>query len=151
MRVTENQWRYIWVLKAPIILPTLSDEVPDGLRRILPVARIKEVLEAGVDMASNVDAAIYLSAASLIAPLDSDWADIFLYTATVSMERYAKVQVPPDIRITELSDYQQRLLANFKTDLYQRGLRHLKGTLIREEIVGILASTTSTVIQLTLF
>ena len=143
VRLSKDQWRLIWVFKAPIILPHLSDEVPDGLRRILPIARIKEVLEAGVDMASNVDAAIYLSAASLNAPLDSDWADIFLYTATVSMEKYAKVQVPPDIRITELSDYQQRLLREFKEDLYERGLRHLKKKLTQEEIERVLADATT--------
>jgi hypothetical protein len=79
--LTLSEERY---LRGPLIQPRLNGwDFPDRLRPIIPAARWLQVLrghhdEREKDLASEEEAIGYLSCVSLDAPLDRDWAEIFL-------------------------------------------------------------------------
>jgi len=76
---------------------------------------------------TDAEACAYLYTASLTQPMDSDWTQIYLYIATQVYSCYRSnesgVQVPEDIQVKSLSDYQTRELRRFKDWLYQRRVR----------------------------
>jgi ParB/RepB/Spo0J family partition protein len=79
---TMSEARY---LSGPLIQPRLNTwDFPERLREIIPLARWIQVLrglrdESEKDLATEEEALGYLSCVSLEAPLDRDWADIFMY------------------------------------------------------------------------
>ncbi|CAG0987906.1 Chromosome-partitioning protein Spo0J [Planctomycetaceae bacterium] len=79
---TASEARY---LSGPLIQPRQNTwDFPERLREIIPLARWIQVLrglrdESEKDLATEEEALGYLSCVSLEAPLDRDWADIFMY------------------------------------------------------------------------
>ena len=79
---TASEARY---LGGPLIQPRLNTwDFPERLREIIPLARWIQVLRGlrdddERDLASEEEALGYLSCASLEAPLNRDWCDIFFY------------------------------------------------------------------------
>ena len=70
-------------------------------------------------MACDLEALAYLSNASLIAPMRSEWAEIYMYVFTQVMTRKG-TEVPEDIRKDDISDEQKGLLRDLKRWIYRQ-------------------------------
>jgi hypothetical protein len=60
---------------------------------------------------------------SLTQPMDSDWTQIYLYVASHTYKRWSKGEMPADIVVESISDYQMQELDRLKTWLYGRRIR----------------------------
>lgn len=76
---------------------------------------------------TDAEACAYLSTASLTAPMDNDWSQIYLYVASKTYQCWGKKEMPADVRVDALSDEQMANLNRLKGWLY----RHR--TTVREE------------------
>ncbi len=83
-------------------------------RLIENVKQIKGEDPTGTD----AEAVAYLYTASLTAPISSDWTEIYLYLAGKVMARHRKTEIPPDIKVESLNEYQQNELRRLKRWLY---------------------------------
>jgi len=111
-----------------------GDTLPDWLKEAITLERLignMEALKTGFMTATNAEACAYLMTASLTAPPSHDWAQIYLYVATKVYEGHrtkdSGVTMPADIRVAELTDYQQDHLARLKTWIYDQRVKHRKG------------------------
>ncbi len=107
-----------------------GDDLPDWLRKRVTVERLCENLlalkEGREPTATDAEAACYLFTASLTAPIGSDWTQIYLYVAGGEMKDEAKTEMPADIRVEALTEYQWRELKGLKYWIYQQRLKHRK-------------------------
>ena len=62
-------------------------------------------------------------AAALTQPMDHDWAQIYLYIATKTYSRWGKNEMPSDIAVDSISDYQTGELNRLKEWLYRQRTR----------------------------
>jgi hypothetical protein len=63
---------------------------------------------------TDAEACAYLNTASLTAPMANDWAQIYLYVATKTYRRWRKGEMPADIAVESISEYQMRELTRLK-------------------------------------
>lgn len=101
------------------------------------IAQRLEMLDKGVwDKATDAEVAMYLSSASLEAPLNSDWADIFVYeTAQLLPGVYEALGREP----IELSEYQKGEVNHLKHQIRESQLKNENktkgGTMTNRKIV----------------
>ena len=78
---------------------------------------------------NNIDAetCAYLYTAALTQPMDYDWGQIYLYIATRTYRRWGKNEMPSDIAVDSINDYQVNELNRLKEWLYR------KRTQVRQE------------------
>jgi hypothetical protein len=69
---------------------------------------------------SDAEACAYLNTASLSAPMDGDWSQIYLYVAGKAYTRWQKGEMPEDIRVDSLNNQQTADLNRLKEWLYRR-------------------------------
>lgn len=75
-------------------------------------------------MGTDAEVVAYLYTASLEAPMDSDWVEIYLYMASKVMKRHTKQEMPADMRVVEkLTKNQEDELLRFKRWLYATRIR----------------------------
>jgi len=60
---------------------------------------------------------------TLTQPVDSDWTQIYLYVATQTYKKWGKGEMPADIAVSSLTDYQMGELKRFKNWLYEKRAR----------------------------
>ncbi|MFC2042000.1 hypothetical protein ACFLTV_00650 [Chloroflexota bacterium] len=60
---------------------------------------------------------------SLTQPIDSDWTQIYLYFATQTYKRWEKGEMPADIVLESISDYQIGELNRLKAWLYRQRIK----------------------------
>jgi hypothetical protein len=72
---------------------------------------------------THAEACAYLMTVSLAEPIDSDWPQIYPYVAGKTYTRWGKHEMPADIAVDSLSDYQMAELRRFKAWLYQRRIQ----------------------------
>ena len=105
-----------------------GEDLPDWLRKRVTLERLGEniiALNEHRDVtATDAEAACYLFTASLSAPIGSDWVQIYLYVAGGEMKDEAKTEMPADIRVDALTEYQWRELKGLKNWIYQRRVKH---------------------------
>ena len=103
-----------------------GDDLPEWLRTRVTLERLGEnivALREGRELtATDAEAACYLFTASLTAPMDSDWTQIYLYVAGGEM----KDKMPEDIKIESLTESQWRDLKHLKDWIYQQRVKHRK-------------------------
>ena len=107
-----------------------GEDLPDWLRKRVTVERLCENLLALKECreltATDAEAACYLFTASLCAPMGSDWTQIYLYVAGGEMKGEAKTEMPADIKVESLTEYQWRELKQLKNWIYEQRLKHRK-------------------------
>jgi len=103
-----------------------GDDLPEWLRTRVTLERLGEnivALREGRELtATDAEAACYLFTASLTAPMDSDWTQIYLYVAGGEM----KDKMPEDIKVESLTESQWRDLKHLKDWIYQQRVKHRK-------------------------
>jgi hypothetical protein len=72
---------------------------------------------------TDAEACAYLYTAGLTAPMDHDWSQIYLYVATKTYAWHKGGQVPDDIRVETLDDYQMGELERLKDWLYRQRVK----------------------------
>ncbi|GAH56929.1 unnamed protein product, partial [marine sediment metagenome] len=75
-------------------------------------------------MGTDSEALAYLIPASLEAPMDHDWAQIYLYVATRSMDGEVNKVVPDDIRVEKLDRNQMDDLIRLKMWIHRTKANH---------------------------
>jgi len=122
----------VGALRDPIIvLPGgWGDTLPDWIKTSITLERLVMNMKAlkGEEMTgSDAEVAAYLYTASLTAPMDSDWTQIYLYIATKVYEKWrtkdSGVTMPDDVRVDSLDNYRMGLLKELKEWLYRQRVK----------------------------
>ena len=118
----------VGVLTDPIIVMPggWGDTLPDWIKNQITLERLTQNMKAlkGEKLtATDAEACAYLYTASLEAPIDSDWIQIYLYVAGKVMTKAKNTQIPGDIKVDSLNDYQMSLLQDLKDWIYQHRLK----------------------------
>jgi len=107
-----------------------GDDLPEWLRTRVTFERLGEnivALREGRELtATDAEAACYLFTASLTAPMDHDWTEIYLYVAGGEMKGGKKLEMPEDIKVESLTESQWRDLKQLKDWIYGQRLKHRK-------------------------
>jgi len=104
--------------------------IPEWLRNQITLDRMIELMVANKEgrdpIGTNSEALAYMIPASLEFPLGHDWSQIYLYLATVTMDREKNKVVPDDIRVDKLDRNQEDDLRHLKHWIYATKLKHRK-------------------------
>jgi hypothetical protein len=103
-----------------------GDTLPDWLKTAITLERMIEnmkELKGEEPTGTDAEACAYLMTVSLTQPMDSDWTQIYLYVATQTYKRWEKGEMPADIVVDSISDYQIGELNHLKAWLYQRRIK----------------------------
>ena len=107
-----------------------GDDLPEWLRTRVTLERLTENMLATKESreitATDAEAACYLFTASLTAPIGGDWTDIYVYLTGIEMKSQTKSELPADLRVVTLTDYQSRELRQLKNWIYERRVKHRK-------------------------
>jgi len=98
-----------------------GDTIPEWLKTAITMERMLEnmkQLKGEETTRTNAEACAYLMTLSLTQPMDSDWTQIYLYVANETYKRWEKGEMPVDIAIDTISDYQMGELNRLKSWLY---------------------------------
>lgn len=117
----------IWALQGPIIsFPSgWMSTIPAWMKERVPIDRMAQMMRKEKGMASLLEAAIYLYPASLEAPMSHDWANIYMYVTTKTMEARG-TPVPEDIAQRTLSDYEMSQLKGLRNWIYKKSKQAFK-------------------------
>ncbi|MDD5511926.1 MAG: hypothetical protein PHI12_14135 [Dehalococcoidales bacterium] len=74
---------------------------------------------------TDAEAAWYLSSASLEAPLDHDWFEIYMYVFNKTCA-ITKTEVPEDLKTDKLTNQQINMLYDLKAWIYAKRVEHRK-------------------------
>jgi len=100
-----------------------SDTLPEWLKDAITLERLEMNMRAikGEEITgTDAEACAYLMTVSLTHPIDSDWTRIYLYIAGRTYQRHKQGDLPEDIAVDSLNDYQMRDLNRLKKWLYHR-------------------------------
>ncbi len=103
-----------------------GDTLPDWLKQAITLERLIENMKAlkGEPMTgTDAEACAYLYTASLTAPMDSDWSEIYLYLANQVVRRNRKTEIPQDIVVESLSNYRMGELRRLKDWIYRQRVK----------------------------
>lgn len=103
-----------------------GDTLPDWLKQAITLERLMEnvrALKEGEMTGTDAEACAYLYTVSLTQPMDSDWNQIYLYLAGKVMAHHEKREVPEDIKVESISDYQMGELRRLKHWIYERRVK----------------------------
>lgn len=92
-----------------------EDTLPDWLKGKIKLQRLAQLIK-GEEAATDAEVCAYLYAASLTAPMDSDWNEIYCYLVT----KLKSNAIPEDIRIESITDYKAGLLKELKDWIWDR-------------------------------
>jgi hypothetical protein len=100
-----------------------GDTLPEWLKTAVTLERLEMNIRAirGEETAgTDAEACAYLMTVSLAQPIDSDWTQIYLYIATKTCRRWGKTEMPGDITVDSISNYQLAELNRLKEWLYRK-------------------------------
>ena len=100
-----------------------GDTLPEWLKETITMERLVMNMRAlkGEEMTgTDAEACAYLYTASLTAPMDHDWTQIYLYIATRTYKQWGKNEMPANVAVDSLSDNQLKELNRLKAWLYRQ-------------------------------
>jgi len=103
-----------------------GDTIPEWLKTAITLERMMgnmKALKGDEPTGTDAEACAYLMTVSLTQPMDSDWTQIYLYIAGQSYKRWNKGEMPDDIAVDSISDYQIIELNRLKAWLYQQRIK----------------------------
>ena len=103
-----------------------GDTIPDWLKTAITLERMMgnmKALKGEEPTATDAEACAYLMTVSLTQPIDSDWTQIYLYIAAQTYKRWNKGEMPADIAVDSISDYQVGELNRLKAWLYRQRIK----------------------------
>jgi len=103
-----------------------GDTLPEWLKNAITLERLMwdiKALKGKEPTGTDAEACAYLMTLSLTQPMDSDWTQIYLYIAGQSYKRWNKGEMPADIAVDSISDYQIGELNRLKSWLYHQRVK----------------------------
>jgi hypothetical protein len=103
-----------------------GDTIPEWLQTAITLERMlgnMKALKGEEPSGTDAEACAYLMTVSLTQPMDNDWTQIYLYVAGQTYKRWGKGEMPADIVVESISDYQTQELNRLKTWLYGQRIR----------------------------
>jgi hypothetical protein len=103
-----------------------GDTLPDWIKTAITMDRLEMSIRAAKgeeETGTDAEACAYLYTAGLTAPMDHDWSRIYLYVSTKTYARHKGGEVPEDIRVESLDDYQVTELRRLKDWLYRQRVK----------------------------
>ena len=103
-----------------------GETLPDWIKGAITLDRLEMSVKASrgeEETGTDAEACAYLYTAGLTAPMDHDWSRIYLYVATKTYSRHKGGEVPEDIRVESLDDYQMGELKRLKDWLYHQRVK----------------------------
>ena len=103
-----------------------GDTLPDWLKTAITLERMMgnvKALNGEEPIGTDAEACAYLMTVSLTQPIDSDWTQIYLYIAGQTYKRWNKGEMPADIAVDSISDYQMGELNRLKAWLYRQRMK----------------------------
>lgn len=100
-----------------------GDTLPEWLKNAITLERLEMNMRAlkGEEITgTDAEACAYLYTACLTQPMNHDWGQIYLYIATKTYQRWGKNEMPGDIAVDSISDYQMAELNRLKEWLYRK-------------------------------
>ena len=100
-----------------------GDTLPEWLKNAITLERLTDNMKTtkgDQPTGTDAEACAYLNTASLTAPMDNDWSQIYLYVAGKTYSRWQKNKMPDDIRVDSLSNEQMADLNRLKVWLHSR-------------------------------
>jgi hypothetical protein len=104
-----------------------GDTIPEWLKTAITLERMlgnMKALKGKEPSGADAEACAYLMTVSLTQPMDSDWTQIYLYIATQTYKRWEKGEMPADIAVDSISDYQMGELNRLKAWLYRQRIKY---------------------------
>jgi len=113
-------------LNRPIILHPGGLEIPDNLKKQISIERAEQILKGNFDEVTDTEVMIYLSSASMAAPLSQEYFNIYLYCFQKTMKRIS-IEVPPDLlKVKNLTDYEEQLVNDLKGWIWNKSVKGFK-------------------------
>jgi hypothetical protein len=103
-----------------------GDTVHEWLKTAITLERMigsMKVLKGEEATGTDAEACAYLMTVSLTQHMDIDWTKIYLYVAGKTCRRWNKSEMPDDIAVDSLSDYQIEKLNRLKDWLYRQRIK----------------------------
>jgi len=103
-----------------------GDTLPDWLKTAITLERMMgdmKALKGEEPTGTDAEACAYLYTAGLTAPMDHDWSQIYLYVATMTYRHWNKSEMPTDIAVDSINDFQIGELNRLKSWLYQQRVK----------------------------
>ena len=103
-----------------------GDTLPDWLKTAITLERLEVNIKTSKGdeaVGTDAEACAYLYTAGLTAPMGHDWSQIYLYVATMTYRHWDKGEMPADIAVDSISDYQMGELSRLKSWLYQQRVK----------------------------
>jgi hypothetical protein len=103
-----------------------GDTLPDWIKGAITMDRLEMGIRASKgedETGTDAEACAYLYTAGLSAPMDHDWSRIYLYVATKTYTRHKGGEMPEDIRVESLDDYQMGELKRLKDWIYHQRVK----------------------------
>ena len=103
-----------------------GDTLPDWLKTAITLERMMgnmKALKGEEPIGTDAEACAYLMTVSLTQPMDSDWTQIYLYIAGQTYKRWNKGEMPADIAVDSINDYQTGELNRLKAWLYRQRIK----------------------------
>ena len=103
-----------------------GDTVPESLKTAITLERMigdMKVMKGEEQAGTDAEACAYLMTVSLTQPMDSDWTQIYLYVAGQTYKRWEKGNMPADIVVDSISDYQMGELKRLKAWIYRQRVK----------------------------
>jgi len=100
-----------------------GDTLPDWLKTAITLERLgmnMRELKGELPTGTDAEACAYLYTAALTQPMDHDWGQIYLYIASKTYRKWGKNEIPSDIAVDSISDYQMKDLNRLKEWLYRK-------------------------------
>lgn len=115
---------FLYVFKAPVITWPGYEELAKGHRDRITTYRLAGVKDIQEKKATDYEAMLYVSTASLAVPLDHDWVKLY----TRLFREFYGSEKSDYIGITEEKVYENELhqLYRLKSWIYKRQMEHLK-------------------------
>ncbi len=113
-------------LNRPIILHPGGLEIPDKLKKQISIERAEQILKGNFDEVTDTEVVIYLSSASMAAPLSQEYFNIYLYFFQKTMKKIS-IEVPSDLlEVKGLTDYEEQLMKDMKSWVWKKSVKGLK-------------------------
>ena len=123
-RIDKQIDNLVGALMDPIIVMPggWGDSLPDWIKGAIQIERLAQLMK-GEETATDAEACAYLFTASLTNPIDSDWTQVYLHIAGKVVARNKDTQIPEDIKVDTLNDYQMGLLRDLKQWIWDRRVK----------------------------
>lgn len=103
-----------------------GDTLPEWLKNAVTLERLADSIKAGNCTrltGTDAEACAYLYTASLTAPMDHDWSQIYLHIVGKTYGRWNKGEMPNDIKVESLDSQQMADLNRLKSWIYDRQIK----------------------------